>query len=260
MATQNLKLFEQIIKNELDLTLGLDISKLASIKWSQLGNVESYYTPFDHINVDAKVILVGITPGPTQLFNALKSIQSSLLKCEMNENALELAKQEGAFSGPLRKPLVEMLDHVGLNEKLGLESCLDLFGCRKDLVHTTSLLRYAVFVDGKPYNGSKPNMLKNDLMQKMINEYFLDEINNLPDAVIVPLGVKVAAVLKDLVNKGKIDETRVLSGVPHPSGQNAERIAYFLGRKDRNSVSKVNVQKADTEKELLKEKIALLSF
>ena len=34
-----------------------------------------------------------------------------------------------------------------------------------------------------------------------------------------------------------LSAARVLSGLPHPSGANAERIAFFLGRKKREDVS-----------------------
>lgn len=36
---------------------------------------------------------------------------------------------------------------------------------------------------------------------------------------------------------GAVDPARVLAGLPHPSGANAERIAFFLGRKPRERLS-----------------------
>jgi hypothetical protein len=36
------------------------------------GDLEAWYTPFDHINRSAKLVLVGITPGETQLINGLQ--------------------------------------------------------------------------------------------------------------------------------------------------------------------------------------------
>ena len=41
--------------------------------------------------------------------------------------------------------------------------------------------------------------------------------------------------------KSRLDRNRVRAGVPHPSGTNAERIAFFLGRKPRQALSP-NVQ------------------
>jgi len=34
------------------------------------GSVKIYYAPFEYINPSARIVLVGITPGPTQMVNA----------------------------------------------------------------------------------------------------------------------------------------------------------------------------------------------
>jgi hypothetical protein len=59
----------------------------------------------------------------------------------------------------------------------------------------------------------------------------------LPDAVWVPLGPKATEGVDWLVRNGVLNAARVLNGLPHPSGANAERIAYFLGRKARDALS-----------------------
>jgi hypothetical protein len=41
---------------------------------------------------------------------------------------------------------------------------------------------------------------------------------------------------RQLVRKGVLDAARVPNGLPHPSDANAERIAYFLGRKARDAL------------------------
>lgn len=51
-----------------------DLSALDSLKILEDGNISSYYISFDYISEKAKVVLVGITPGKTQLFNALSSV------------------------------------------------------------------------------------------------------------------------------------------------------------------------------------------
>jgi len=43
-----------------------------------------------------------------------------------------------------------------------------------------------------------------------------------------PLGPKVAQVFEMLIKQGVLDSNQILFGLPHPSGANAERIAYFL--------------------------------
>jgi len=72
----------------------------------------------------------------------------------------------------------------------------------------------------------------------------------LPAAVWIPLGPRVGEALRDVVRVGKLDPERVLEGLPHPSGANAERIAYFLGRKSRASLSaKTNAAALDAARE-----------
>jgi hypothetical protein len=56
-------------------------------------------------------------------------------------------------------------------------------------------------------------------------------------SVVVPLGPVPTRVIEGLCARDLVGSRRVLSGLPHPSGANAERIAYFLGRKDRSLLS-----------------------
>ena len=50
-----------------------------------------------------------------------------------------------------------------------------------------------------------------------------------------------------LIQQGKLNAERVLKGLPHPSGANAERISYFLGRKAKEDLSaKTNAAQIDS--------------
>jgi hypothetical protein len=51
--------------------------------------------------------------------------------------------------GQLRNNLVAMLDHIGLNSRIGVSSNLELWSTSNHLVHFTSGLRYPVLVNGK---------------------------------------------------------------------------------------------------------------
>ncbi len=105
-----------------------------------------------------------------------------------------------------------------------------------NLVHFTSALRYPVFVNGENWSG-QPDMLRNPRMRGWLETYTGTELAMLREAVIVPLGPKVAAAMRHLGATGKIAATRILDGLPHPSGANAERIAYFLRDKPANLCS-----------------------
>lgn len=223
------------------------------------GDLTVHYIPFDFINPHAKIILVGITPGFTQLINALVEAQKQLRAGEKDETILKLTKSEGAFSGNMRSKLVEMLDFLRLNEWLGIHTANQLFGTSSDLVHTTSLLKYPVFIKNENYNGTRVNMTSHPVLTKIIHEQFLIEIGQCKDAVIIPLGDKVSKTLKWLTSFGLIDDKRILDGLPHPSGANAERIAYFLGAKNRELLSnKTDPTKIDLAKTALINKIEML--
>jgi hypothetical protein len=76
-----------------------------------------------------------------------------LLRTTHASEFLAAAKAFASFSGPLRNNLVAMLDFIGLNSWLGLQSCATLWLGDNYLVHFTSALRFPVFVDGQNYSG-----------------------------------------------------------------------------------------------------------
>ncbi|MEN8261759.1 MAG: hypothetical protein ABFS02_14540 [Pseudomonadota bacterium] len=225
------------------------------------GCLSSYYAPFDAVNDNAQVVLVGITPGIQQAVNAFNAAKAVLNNGGSFLEAVTSGKATGSFSGNMRAPLIEMLDHVGLQAVLGLDSCAQLFGARRDLIHTTSVLRYPVLRDGKNYNGT-PSMTKDAFLRERMKNQFAEEVQALPPtALYVPLGPNVSAALEYLAEHGVIDRGRVMSGLPHPSGANAERIAYFLGKKAREALSnKTNPEKLDAAKDKILARLGSLQF
>ncbi|MEY2840088.1 MAG: hypothetical protein RJB60_2387 [Pseudomonadota bacterium] len=222
------------------------------------GNIEVQYAPFEFINSQARVVLVGITPGRTQMVNALRECRRQLQAGAFADAALKAAKQTGAFSGAMRPNLIALMDTIGLNRWLGLSSCEALFGSASHLVQTTSVLRNPVFINGENYNGT-PRMTANPLLRQQLLEGFAQDARALPKAVFLPLGDKVCEGLHWLADQGAMDRTRILDGLPHPSGANAERIAYFLGRKAKGDLSaKTSPGKLDEAKaQLIKRVLAL---
>ncbi|PPQ36679.1 Uracil DNA glycosylase superfamily protein [Rhodoblastus acidophilus] len=194
------------------------------------------YAPFDHVNLGADIVIVGITPGRHQMQNALLEARRCLKAGLSDEAAKSAAKVFASFSGPMRTNLVSMLDSVGVNQALGLSSTATLWGADAARVHFTSALRYPVFIDNENYSGA-PSMLATPLLKKQLMQWFATEMEALPNAVFVPLGPKVTEAVEVVASKLGIGSARILSGLPHPSGANAERIAFFLGRKKRADVS-----------------------
>jgi hypothetical protein len=204
---------------------------------AQEGQLRVAYAPFDHINSSARLVIVGITPGETQAVTAIQEAQATLKAGASEAHALARAKVHASFSGGMRQNLVAMLDAVGVATFFNLSSSADLFTKGSDHVHFTSALRYPVFRNGKNYNGA-PNMIRTPILRRMLDLYLAEEAQQLPSALWLPLGPKVDEALLYLSDRGLLNRERILSGLPHPSGANAERIAVFLGRKTPEAASK----------------------
>jgi hypothetical protein len=193
---------------------------------------QCFYAPFDYVNPIPRLILVGITPGPTQMNRALNAASHILSVGQSSAAALFEAKREGSFGGPLREDLVPMLDGLGVSKGLGISGAHELWtreGMR--LAHFCSLLKYPVFENGKPYADS-PLPHQNDLFNGLLRD-FCDMVNRMPlDAFLLPLGSTVLESLVHLKSIGWL--ARELFGgrnpvaLPHPSPQNKESILLAL--------------------------------
>jgi hypothetical protein len=197
----------------------------------QDGRIGIYYAPFEYSNPDARVVIVGITPGPTQMANAIAEARRQLQQGSSDLDAIRKAKQFGAFSGDVfRRNLISQLDHWGVDRYLDISSTASLFGSDANLLQTTSLLRYPVFVDGKKYEGN-PNMLRTPVLRKHLLEHFVPEMLTMKNALFIGLGPKVWTVLSGLADEGVIDRARLCNGIMHASGENTYRINYMTGNR-----------------------------
>lgn len=191
------------------------------------GGLRMFYSPFDWVNGSARLIILGITPGWTQMELACRTARAALSAGKTMAQACELAKQRASFAGSMRTNLIRMLDTLDLPRLLRIESSADLFGRAAHLLHTGSALRYPIFVGSKNYTGSNPSPTKSDLLLRMAREVLAPELAAVPDAAIVPLGRTVEKILNLLAAEGEIEPRRWLSGFPHPSGANGHRARLF---------------------------------
>lgn len=222
--------------------------------------LEIAFAPFDYINKDADIVIVGLTPGRQQMRNALLEAQRCLKSGQNEEDAKKAAKNFASFSGPMRSNLVAMLDNTGMNKALNLASTGSLWAQDSARVHFTSALRYPVFVGGENYSGA-PSMLATPLLKGQLMNWFADEMRAMPHAVFIPLGPKVTAAVEAVAIHVGFNTARILSGLPHSSGANAERIAYFLGNKPREQLStKTNAASLDATRQRLLAQVAALAF
>ncbi len=205
------------------------------------GKLKIYYAPHNEfINTEAQILIIGITPGWTQTQIAFKTANGGLIKNNDITDILKECKYNSRFSGSMRNNLINMLDEIGLNTKLNISSCEVMFNEENNLMHTTSLIKYPVFINGKNYNGHNPEIVKNELLLRYVQKYFISEIKELQNPVIIPLGKAVEEVLIYLTNNRLIDNKyRILYGIPHPSGANGHRKEIFENNKEA-LIKKVN--------------------
>ena len=77
-------------------------------------NIEIYYAPFDYLNSDAKIMIVGITPGLQQMLQSFQVINDG--------KSLKEVKDLSSFKGSMRTALIKYLDELEVNKKLKIYS------------------------------------------------------------------------------------------------------------------------------------------
>lgn len=178
-------------------------------------------TGFEYVNSKAEVVIVGITPGNSQLDGSREG-----------KTPREI-KREFAFAGKMRPNLVNMLDYIGVNKLLSIETCKSLWEEDFDRVEMTSLLKEATYVlkkDGSKYMfKSTEKIAKSEKLTRMLEDGFLKDCKNYNNAVLfVACGPGVYDELKRLQEEKKIKGQVV--GIAHPSGANTGRIQCYLGK------------------------------
>jgi len=224
-------LFQRYIQKIKELPIGeLDKHHIQNSNFllDEKNQMKIYYAPHnEYLNKKARVVIVGICPGWTQTKHAYKQAKRDLDNNVDIEHILKNCKITARFAGTMRKNLIDMLDELELSKKLGITSSSELFHCN-DILHTTSLIPYPVFIDGKNYNGHTPAIIDSKFLMEYVNNHFFKEIKLMEEPpLIIPLGKSVEDVLRFMINKGLLNEEQCLFGFPHPSGANGHRKDFF---------------------------------
>jgi hypothetical protein len=201
-------------------------------KLAEENRLTMYYAPFDSMNPAAKLAIIGVTPGWTQMEIAYRTARRALVAGCSLEEASKGAKNAASFGGSMRKILVGMLDDLEIPKLLRLDSSHDLFGIAREQIHTTSAIRYPVFVRERNYTGSTPVIMRSLLLMDYARRVLAPELSQLPQAVFVPLGRAVESLLTILESEKRIPASRILHGFPHPSGANGHRVKQFTTNRD----------------------------
>jgi hypothetical protein len=184
------------------------------------------YGPFStEPNLQAEVIFVGLTPGRFQLELASRVAREQMtLSTEQRDLVM---RRDVAFAGSMRRNLVAMLDALGLQRHLGLQSTADLFAEQSSRAFTTSALLYPVFRTGwKNYSGDGA-ILKEPLFLEMLKTLLGPLLAAMPQALIIPFGRRACESVLYVAECELINAVRVLRGFPHPSGANGHRRPIF---------------------------------
>jgi len=191
--------------------------------------LDVYYAPHnEYLNGQARVVIVGITPGWQQMRIAFETARDVLNQGETIEEAARQAKFAASFAGAMRTNMTAMLDACGLPEALEIPSSASLFGVHRDFLHTTSVLRHPVFHSGKNYTGHQPPIDRSSLLSRYAYTDFPAELARISEqAVVVPLGKTVSGVLQALADRDMLPNHTYLYGFPHPSGANGHRHKQF---------------------------------
>lgn len=190
------------------------------------GEFSVYYAPFESINERAKVVIVGLTPGFTQVSESYEKYREAFRAGMSHDDASRVAKQAASFAGAMRTNLISMLDGIGFPEALGLGSSEQLFSTHGHLLHATSALRYPVFRNGSNYSGT-PLPTNHPALRSMIENTLGPELASFENAIYVPLGKAVTVAMDHLVTAQRLDKSRCLLGFPHPSGANGHRTTQY---------------------------------
>lgn len=193
------------------------------------GDLEMYYAPHnEYINKNAKIVIVGITPGWNQMKIAF---EQSIIEQQTNHTICEQLKnikKAASFAGSMRKNLINMLDACGIPQVLTIPSSSTLFKENRNLLHTTSVIKYPVFYKGTNYTGHQPSIDTSPLLRFYAYDVFPDELAVFTQpALVIPLGQAVDRAFSTLLTHNTLPQHIYLSQFPHPSGANGHRIHQF---------------------------------
>ena len=85
--------------------------------------------------------------------------------------------------------IIEMLNECSLPAALHVEDSSRLFDSKRELLHTTSVIKHPVFYKQKNYTGHRPAISRSALLSRYALRCFPDEIEMIEkDILLIPLG------------------------------------------------------------------------
>lgn len=211
--------------------------------------VDSSLFNIHYFNPEAKLVIVGISPGPTQTKNGNSSKGDSL-------DIIKKNNKKCAFAGKMRKNLSEMLKAIDKDNRLQSKLSIDfdkLWDDDFDKVNHTSVLPFSVVQSDiklpekitsnlddyeRDFKNRRPNSqfyISNFSYKKIINgnnaikenfNLFVNEFNKYSDGTIFIVLGNAMKIINDAPELNKIN--KVIINIPHASPSNQGKIKAFL--------------------------------
>jgi hypothetical protein len=190
-----------------------------------------FYVPFEYVNCDARLVLVGITPGPKQRKCSYDVAQRLLSNPAPDADILREIKRSCAFVG-MRDRINDMLDHFGIPRCVGVASASLLWDSGFKHFSPTSIVPNATFKGEKYFNGPFSAVLETALLRGQFEEVFIPSIRNLSkEALYIGMGPVVDEALRWCASRGILSDRQILGYLPHASGSSGSQFSYFMRKK-----------------------------
>ncbi len=202
------------------------------------GGYSLRYIPFEYVNPHARLVLVGITPGNTQLKIAYERAQALLIDRVPESDILAEVKKLGAFGGPAVRPnLLRMLRHFRFDHILGIDDLETLWDVHSDLLYATSVVPQAAFHRGDMFKGSFNQVMDTPILKDCFIDQFLPALESLnKDALFVGLGDCPRDALTWCVKEDILAPEQVLGAFCHPSTSGGSTVKYYLRQVKREDM------------------------
>lgn len=195
------------------------------------GDAQLFFVPFEHVNRHARLVLVGISPGPTQVRKAYRDLPG-LLRGDMALDAVSAElKRRYAFDG-MREKIAAVLNWevLRLAEKIGAESGSSIWGADFPLIQPTSLIPQSAYLRGRYVNAPFDELMDVPVFRKCFEEGFAAQLRVMSGrALFLAFGPTPWAALKHCVDRGLIKDEQLLGYTPHPSNSAGNQFSVFLG-------------------------------
>lgn len=193
------------------------------------GAYSASYVPFEHTNTNARLVLVGTTPGHTHIKRAAE-LTAIMLRARQPGLVIQREhKRQVEMGDPLARPnLLRMLDHFLIPSLVGVPNAATLWDDRFDTIQPLALLPLATTRRGLAFDGSFDEVLDVTLLREQFEALFMARVRQARrDALYIAFGRTAWAALAHAATAGIIQPRQMLGMMPVPT-RAGTMVRYFL--------------------------------